>query len=158
MGQLNCASSGSASEETCGLGKRFNDPLCKVIKDTRLNFTSPAFRLPVPRRGDHCPCRKGEQTSGAPNRAHIFGAFEGLKPRDVRAVILGQNPIQIQPGLRAARVFPGAEITFQSASASSFTLGCAFLDENIVVKGGLTSKARPALRFPSIAVGTDRQI
>jgi uracil-DNA glycosylase len=38
------------------------------------------------------PARRGRTFLGAPNGAHIFHAFDGIAPSDVRCVILGQDP------------------------------------------------------------------
>ena len=38
------------------------------------------------------PARKGRNFPGAPKSAHIFHAFDGIRPRDVRVVVLGQDP------------------------------------------------------------------
>lgn len=38
------------------------------------------------------PARKGRAYPGAPKGAHIFRAFEGIRPADVRVVVLGQDP------------------------------------------------------------------
>lgn len=38
------------------------------------------------------PARRGRTFLGAPKGAHIFHAFDGIAPSDVRCVILGQDP------------------------------------------------------------------
>lgn len=38
------------------------------------------------------PARRGRTYPGAPKGAHIFRAFDGIRPEDVRVVILGQDP------------------------------------------------------------------
>jgi uracil-DNA glycosylase len=38
------------------------------------------------------PPRRGRTYPGAPKGAHIFRAFDGIRPADVRVVILGQDP------------------------------------------------------------------
>jgi uracil-DNA glycosylase len=38
------------------------------------------------------PSRKGRAFPGAPKSAHIFHAFDGIRPADVRVVVLGQDP------------------------------------------------------------------
>jgi uracil-DNA glycosylase len=38
------------------------------------------------------PARRGRTYPGAPKGAHIFRAFDGIAPDDVRVVILGQDP------------------------------------------------------------------
>lgn len=38
------------------------------------------------------PTRRGKLIPGAPAHAHVFRALDGLRPADVRAVIVGQDP------------------------------------------------------------------
>ncbi len=38
------------------------------------------------------PCRKGGPRPGAPAGAHVFKVFDRLQPKDVRAVVIGQDP------------------------------------------------------------------
>lgn len=38
------------------------------------------------------PTRKGKRILGAPRGAHIFRAFDALAPKDVRVVLVGQDP------------------------------------------------------------------
>jgi uracil-DNA glycosylase len=38
------------------------------------------------------PARRGRTFPGAPKGAHIFHAFDGISPSDVRCVVLGQDP------------------------------------------------------------------
>jgi len=38
------------------------------------------------------PVRRGRTFPGAPNGAHIFRAFDRIDPKDVRVVVLGQDP------------------------------------------------------------------
>jgi uracil-DNA glycosylase len=38
------------------------------------------------------PARKSRVFPGAPRGSHIFRAFDGIKPEDVRVVVLGQDP------------------------------------------------------------------
>jgi uracil-DNA glycosylase len=38
------------------------------------------------------PVRRGRTFPGAPKGAHIFHAFDGIEPGDVRVVVLGQDP------------------------------------------------------------------
>ena len=41
------------------------------------------------------PGRKGHPAPGARADSHVFRALDGLKPRDVTAVVLGQDPYPI---------------------------------------------------------------
>jgi len=59
--------------------------------------TEPAFddvdaRLTYDDGGPVIPPRKGAGLDGAPAGAHIFRAFDGLAPGDVRVLVVGQDP------------------------------------------------------------------
>jgi uracil-DNA glycosylase len=82
----------------------------KLLGDTELNFESRAFMRQC--RADELvvPGRKGKLISGAPARAHLFRAFDQLKPESVRAVILGQDPYP-NPAWATGRAFEQGNLT-----------------------------------------------
>ena len=50
------------------------------------------------------PARRGRVVPGAPRSAHIFRAFDGISPANVRCVILGQDPYPC-PAFSTGRAF-----------------------------------------------------
>jgi len=82
----------------------------KFLGETELNFESRAFMCQC--RADEIviPARKGQAIPGAPARAHLFRAFDQVKPESVRAVILGQDPYP-NPAWATGRAFEQGNLT-----------------------------------------------
>ena len=82
----------------------------KFLGETELNFESRAFMCQC--RADEIviPARKGQAIPGAPARAHLFRAFDQVKPEGVRAVILGQDPYP-NPAWATGRAFEQGNLT-----------------------------------------------
>ena len=80
-----------------------------VMAETELGFDriDPALTLepwePV------FPARRRRVFPGAPNGAHIFRAFDGIAPDDVRVVILGQDPYPC-PAFATGRAFEAGNV------------------------------------------------
>ena len=55
------------------------------------------------------PTRRGRAFPGAPPGAHVFRAFDGLAPEDVRCVILGQDPYPC-PAFATGRAFEAGNV------------------------------------------------
>jgi uracil-DNA glycosylase len=55
------------------------------------------------------PARRGRVFPGAPKGAHIFRAFDGIDPGDVRVVILGQDPYPC-PAFATGRAFEAGNV------------------------------------------------
>lgn len=66
--------------------------------DLTLEFWEPIF-----------PPRQGRIFPGAPGGAHIFRAFDGISPDDVRCVLLGQDPYP-EPGFSTGRAFEAGNV------------------------------------------------
>lgn len=64
----------------------------QVIADTELDFEAVDKHLELRAWEPIFPSRRQAPLPGAPQGAHIFHAFDHLHPRDVRCVILGQDP------------------------------------------------------------------
>jgi uracil-DNA glycosylase len=75
-----------------------------VIGGTKLNFESRAFDATVHSGEIIIPRRRGKRVAGSPPEAHIFHALEKISPKDVRAVILGQEPYS-NPAWATGRAF-----------------------------------------------------
>ncbi len=63
-----------------------------VVAQTKLGFDAMDPTLTLEPWEPVLPARKGKTLPGAPKGAHIFRAFEKISPRDVRVVVLGQDP------------------------------------------------------------------
>lgn len=55
------------------------------------------------------PPRRGRTFPGAPQDAHIFRAFDGIAPADVRCVVLGQDPYPC-PAFATGRAFEAGNV------------------------------------------------
>jgi len=55
------------------------------------------------------PARRGRAFPGAPPGAHVFRAFDGLDPADVRCVVLGQDPYPC-PAFATGRAFEAGNV------------------------------------------------
>lgn len=55
------------------------------------------------------PARRGKVFPGQPPGAHMLAAFDGIAPRDVRCLILGQDPYP-EPGFATGRAFEAGNL------------------------------------------------
>jgi uracil-DNA glycosylase len=55
------------------------------------------------------PARRGRHFPGQPKGAHALRAFDGIRPDDVRCVILGQDPYP-EPGFATGRAFEAGNL------------------------------------------------
>ena len=67
-------------------------PWRKAFADIELDFNRVRADLELHPGEFIFPARKNHPITGAPPRSHIFRAFDGIHPRDVRAVVIGQDP------------------------------------------------------------------
>ena len=56
------------------------------------------------------PVRRNMKLLGAPAGSHIFKAFDGIEPKDVRCIILGQDPFPC-PAFSTGRAFEAGNVT-----------------------------------------------
>jgi len=76
----------------------------KILGDTELNFESRAFMRQCHANEIVIPGRKGDVIPGSSDEGHLFRAFDHLRPDNVRAVILGQDPYS-NPAWATGRAF-----------------------------------------------------
>ena len=67
-------------------------PWRKVFEGVDLDFNNVRADLELHDGEFIFPARRARPIEGAPPRAHVFRAFDGIHPRDVRAVVIGQDP------------------------------------------------------------------
>jgi len=85
------------------------EPWLDVIGDVRLGFEEVDAKLELESWEPIFPPRRGRSFPGAPAGAHIFHAFDGLAPQDVRCVILGQDPYPC-PAFSTGRAFEAGNV------------------------------------------------
>jgi uracil-DNA glycosylase len=64
----------------------------KVVSDVELGFEHPGFDCEARAGEILVPGRKGSAIPGSPRDAHIFRSLDRIAPKEVRVVILGQDP------------------------------------------------------------------
>ena len=67
-------------------------PAWRAVATAHLDFDAIDPELTLEAWEPVFPVRRGRTFLGAPRGAHIFHAFDGIAPADVRCVILGQDP------------------------------------------------------------------
>lgn len=89
-----------------------------VLTGVELDLDGVAANLKLGEGETIFPNRKGSPDAGAPVGAHVFKVFDRLQPKDVRAVIIGQDPY---PRLSRAtgRAFEQGDINDWSKSVTT---------------------------------------
>lgn len=85
-------------------------PWQELCADVELNLDSPTLNCEM-RPGELIvPQRKQCPFPGAPQHAHVFHAYDGIKFADIRAVIIGQDPYP-NPAWATGRAFEQGNLT-----------------------------------------------
>ena len=84
-------------------------PWRDVIADVALGFEQVDATLELEPWEPIFPARRGRTLPGAPVGAHMFRAFDGIAPEDVRCVILGQDPYPC-PAFATGRAFEAGNV------------------------------------------------
>ncbi len=94
-----------ALEETLrGWREDINPAWRGLADDVRLDFDGVAGDLMIEPWEPMFPTRRNRSMPGEPPGAHIFRAFDGIVPEDVRCVLLGQDPYPC-PAFSTGRAF-----------------------------------------------------
>ena len=102
------------------------------------------------------PARRGRVFPGAPAGAHVFRAFDGLAPEDVRCVILGQDPYPC-PAFATGRAFEAGNVATWGELDKMFSPSVRAVVQLIVA--ARTGDARHATgidRWPSTLADIER--
>ncbi|MCY4100668.1 MAG: hypothetical protein OXF46_07080 [Rhodobacteraceae bacterium] len=95
----------SALQETLEGWQEDINPQWRIITDSvKLGFEDVSADLMIEPWEPIFPSRKGRSFPGEPEGAHIFRAFDGICPEDVRCVLLGQDPYPC-PAFSTGRAF-----------------------------------------------------
>ncbi|MCP4319036.1 MAG: uracil-DNA glycosylase [Hyphomicrobiales bacterium] len=91
-------------EMLAGWQEDLPEPWQVVLSGTELGFNECDPDLELEHWEPIFPARRDRVFPGAPKGAHIFRAFDGIAPQDVRCVILGQDPYP-EPDFATGRAF-----------------------------------------------------
>ena len=80
-----------------------------VLGGVELGFDAVDASLTVEAWEPIFPARRGRAFPGAPPGAHVFRAFDGIAPEDVRCVVLGQDPYPC-PAFASGRAFEAGNV------------------------------------------------
>ena len=80
-----------------------------VLDGVELGFDPVDASLTVEAWEPIFPARRGRVFPGAPPDSHVFRAFDGLAPEDVRCVVLGQDPYPC-PAFATGRAFEAGNV------------------------------------------------
>lgn len=86
------------------------EPWQAVLNGTELDFDACDPDLQLEHWEPIFPARRDRTFPGAPKDAHVFRAFDGMAPDDVRCVILGQDPYPA-PEFATGRAFECGNIS-----------------------------------------------
>ena len=92
-----------------GWQQDIHPPWRDVVADVALGFEQVDATLELEPWEPIFPARRGRMFPGAPAGAHMFRAFDGLVPEDVRCVILGQDPYPC-PAFSTGRAFEAGNV------------------------------------------------
>jgi len=87
----------------------------KVLNGVEPNLAAIGSGLTLEEQETIFPGRKGSPAPGARADSHVFRALDGLKPRDVTAVVLGQDPYPMS-SRATGRSFEQGDLAAWSAS------------------------------------------
>ena len=95
------------------------------------------------------PARRGAVFPGAPVGAHMFRAFDGIAPADVRCVILGQDPYPC-PAFATGRAFEAGNVAHWRELDKMFSPSVrAFIQAIIAARTGEARYARSFADWPA---------
>ena len=100
---------GAFEETLAGWREDLEPAWCDVLDGVDLGFDAVDNSLTLESWEPIFPARRGREFPGAPPGAHVFRAFDGLAPEDVRCVVLGQDPYPC-PAFATGRAFEAGNV------------------------------------------------
>lgn len=96
------------------------------------------------------PVRRGRHFPGQPGGAHAFAAFDGIEPRDVRCLVLGQDPYP-EPGFATGRAFEAGNIVSWAELDKMFSKSIrAYMQLIVAARTGDVALAESFDRWPDV--------
>lgn len=96
------------------------------------------------------PVRRGKLFPGMPAGAHMFKAFDGIAPDQVRCVILGQDPYPT-PDFATGRAFEAGNVVLWRELDKMFSKSVrAFIQQIVAARSGTPDYARSFSDWPAV--------
>jgi uracil-DNA glycosylase len=96
------------------------------------------------------PVRRGRRFPGAPQGAHMLRALDGIEPRQVRCVVLGQDPYP-EPGFATGRAFEAGNVAAWRELDKMFSKSVrAWMQQICAVRTGRTELAASFDAWPNL--------
>jgi|SRR5579883_2936633 len=121
-----------------------------VVAQTELGFDAIDPTLMLEPWEPVLPSRRGKALPGAPKGAHIFRAFEKIAPRDVRVVVLGQDPYPCS-AFSTGRAFEAGNVAEWRELEKMFSVSVrTFMLLIAAARSGDESYSRSAAEWPRL--------
>ena len=131
-------------------------PWGDVITDVALGFEDVDTTLELEPWEPIFPARRGRTLPGAPVGAHMFRAFDGVAPADVRCVILGQDPYPC-PAFATGRAFEAGNVARWRELDKMFSPSVRAVVQLIVAaRTGAPDYARSFAQWPDTLTAIER--
>ena len=127
-----------------------------VLGNVRLGLDACGPELELDHWEQIFPARHGRTFPGAPKNAHIFRAFDGIEPDEVRCVILGQDPYPA-PDFATGRAFEAGNVAAWRELDKMFSKSVrAFLQLICAARTGNAAYARSFADWPTLLADIER--
>ena len=131
-------------------------PWRDIITDVALGFEQVDATLELEPWEPIFPARRGRSFPGATAGAHMFRAFDGLAPADVRCVILGQDPYPC-PAFATGRAFEAGNVARWRELDKMFSPSVrAVIQLTLAARTGDEHFVRGVERWPAILTAIER--
>ena len=121
-----------------------------AVEQTELGFASIDAGLELEVWEPIFPARRGKVFPGAPKNAHMFHAFDGIAPVDVRCVILGQDPYPC-PAFSTGRAFEAGNVAQWRELDKMFSVSVrVFMQQICAARTGDASYASAFSQWPRL--------
>ncbi len=96
------------------------------------------------------PARRGRHFPGQPKGAHALAAFDGIKPSEVRCLILGQDPYP-EPGFATGRAFEAGNLASWGELDKMFSKSIrAYMQLIVAARTGNAALSESFDRWPDV--------
>lgn len=137
-------------ETLAGWREDIPDAWRACLENVDLNFNAVAADLTLEPWEPIFPSRRGQVFPGAPEKAHMFRAFDAPSPENVRCVILGQDPYPC-PAFSTGRAFEAGNVANWRELDKMFSKSVrAFIQLIVAARTGHEAYASDFGNWPSL--------